>query len=119
MNKEEVGQVTEKTTIPDGAKKPQDHKKKDEPSDVRTVVVRGTELSIPSAALDDFELLDDLNEIDQNRNAVRMASVLRRLVGDQWRTVMDLARDEETGRVSIEGGAALVQEIMQALNPNS
>jgi hypothetical protein len=108
------------TDIPKTAMKPADRKpKKAEKPDTLEVTVRGTTLTVPADVLDDFELLDDLNEIDQKQNAARMASVLRRLVGDQWREAMDLARDEKTGRVPIESGARLVQEIMEGLNPNS
>lgn len=107
------------TEIPDGAKKPTDHKAKaeDEPT-TRAVTVRGVDITVPVDALNDFELLDDLNELEQRQNAARMPAILRRLVGEQWREVMDAARDPESGRVTIEAGADLVREIMEGLSPN-
>lgn len=108
------------TDIPAGAKKPADRKPKQDDGDGPIeVTVRGTVIQVPRDVLDDFELLDDLNEIDQKQNAARMPSLLRRLVGDQWKAVMELARDPETGRVPITEGAKLAQEIMEGLNPNS
>ena len=107
------------TDIPAGAKKPADRKPKAEDAPtVTTVAVRGIDVTVPADALDDFELLDDLHELE-NGNATRLPAVLRRLVGDQWKAVMELARDPETGRVSIESGAEVVQEIMAGLAPNS
>ena len=107
------------TDIPAGAKKPQDRKPKAEDAPtVTTVAVRGIDVTVPADALDDFELLDDLHELE-NGNATRLPAVLRRLVGDQWQAVMDVARDPETGRVSIESGAEVVREIMEGLAPNS
>ena len=107
------------TEVPATAKKPQDRKPKAEDAPtVTTVAVRGIDVTVPADALDDFELLDDMHELE-NGNATRMPSVLRRLVGDQWRDVMDAARDEQTGRVTIEAGAKIVQEIMEGISPNS
>lgn len=107
--------------VPKGAKKPQDHKPKAEDAGTGQVVeVRGLQVTISAEALDDFELLDDLAQVEQ-KNAVRMPSLLRRLVGhEQWRDVIDLARDESTGRVSVEAGAELIREIFEELKaPNS
>ena len=107
------------TEVPATARKPQDRKPKAEDAPtVTTVAVRGIDVTVPADALDDFELLDDLHELE-NGNATRLPAVLRRLVGDQWRAVMDVARDPETGRVSIESGAEVVREIMAGLAPNS
>lgn len=108
------------TDIPATAKKPTDRKAKaeDEPT-THTVTVRGIDITVSVDALNDFELLDDLNELEQRQNGARMPAILRRLVGEQWREVMDAARDPETGRVTIEAGAELVQEIMAGLSPNS
>lgn len=109
-----------KTKIPAGAKKPEDHKPKDDeaPQDV-TVTVKGVELTVPGDAMDDFELLDDLNELDQKKNPARLPSVLKRLVGeDHWGEVMEALRGEN-GRVSVETGAEFVGEVLEAINPNS
>ena len=108
-------------TIPANAKKPQDRKPKDSEGDAPEelhVNVRGLELTVASDALDDFELLDDLNELEQNENPGRLPSILRRLVGDQWKTVVDHLRGDN-GRVSVGDGAEFVGEILEALSPSS
>ena len=105
--------------IPAGVKVPQDRKPKDEPKpETLTAAVKGREWSVPSDALDDFELLDDLNALEQRGDVTRLPSVLRRLLGEQWRDAMDVMRDETTGRVSVEAGSEFVMELMGALNPN-
>ena len=49
-----------------GAKTPADHKPKTAPeSDVKTATAGGREWEVPAGALDDFELLDDLGQIEQ------------------------------------------------------
>ena len=108
---------TTKATVPAGAKKPQDRKpKKGEPLQI---TVRGTVFEVAEDALDDFELLDDLSRLEDGEGQ-KLPSVLRRLIGaEQFRTAMDLARDKESGRVSTEAGAELVQEILEAVAPNS
>lgn len=104
--------------IPKAAKKPADRKAPDtKPAETIDVEVRGVALSLPREALDDFELLDDLDQLEQG-NPARLPSVLRRLVGDQWREVMDALRGE-SGRVSVEDGAGFVAEVMEAVSPNS
>ena len=106
--------------LPDGVKVPQDRKPKDEPKpETLTAYVRGREWSVPADALDDFELLDDLNALEQKGDATRLPAVLRRLLGEQWRDAMDVMRNTETGRVSIEAGSEFVMDVMGALNPNS
>lgn len=110
----------EGVVIPAGAKVPQDHlPKSEQENDVRVVKVRGKEWKIPTASLDDFELLDDLNALDQRGDPTRMPAVLRRLLGDQWSDAMETLRDKETGRVSVSDGADFVMELMGALDPNS
>lgn len=112
--------AVEGVVVPDGAKVPQDHKgKAGSGPDTITATVRGVDFTVPRDALDDFELLDDLNALDQRGDATRLPSILRRLLGDQWRAAMDLLRDERTGRISIESGGQFVSELMEELNPNS
>lgn len=106
--------------LPDGVKVPQDRKPKGESRpQTLTAHVRGREWSVPADALDDFELLDDLNALEQRGDVTRLPSVLRRLLGDQWRDAMEALRDESTGRVTVEAGSELVMDVMGALNPNS
>lgn len=113
--------TTKKTVIPDDVKKPTDRKPKaeDAPDELR-VTVRDREWVVPAEALDDFELLDDLHALDQQRNATRFPSILRRLLGDeQTRDAMELLRDGKSGRVTIETGAGFVSDLMSELNPSS
>lgn len=107
-------------------KKPADHKPKVEKPKVekveggRKVTHRGIVLTIEDAAFDDFELLDDLRAVQDNDDASRMPSLLRRLAGDDgYRAVMEGLRNKKTGRVSISDGVPFVQDIFEALNPNS
>ena len=118
-------------------KQPQDHLAKVEKAKVETVevtvgegddartipakrtIIQGITVTIPDEALDDFELLDDLRAIDVDRNASRFPSLLRRLVGDDYRVVIDSLRDTVTGRVPVASGSKFVTELLGALNPNS
>lgn len=96
-------------------KKPQDRKPAaDAPIKVE---VRGTTFTIDRAALDDFELLDDLARVEDGAGQ-RLPSLLRRLLGGDYGRALDLIRDEDTGRVSLETGAELVQEIFEAVDPS-
>ena len=105
--------------VPKNAKKPEDRKPKaSEKPEWIEVTVRGVDLKIDPDALDDFELMDDLNELEQNENPVRLPSILRRLVGDQYREVMDALRGEN-GRVTVEAGSEFLSEVMEAVAPNS
>lgn len=107
------------TKIPDGAKKPQDKKppKVAETEDFR-VELHGREWVVSRDALDDFELLDDISELDKG-NVTKMTSIAHRLLGDQWSDVMEVLRDKDTNRVSVEAGAEFVGDLLTALNPNS
>lgn len=110
-------------------RQPQDRKPKTvdvkpvtvETPDGWTVTHHGITITVPRAALDDFELLDDMAEIqkDQKRGTVRMPSMLRRIAGDDgFRAVTEGLRDAETGRVPASTAVRYVFEVLQALNPN-
>lgn len=109
-----------------GVKQPEDHKPKTEDPKVevvdgaRIVTLHGAEWRIEDAVLDDFELLDDLRAVQDNDDASRMPSLLRRMLGDDgYKQAMDVLRDSGTGRVSVEAGAIFVWDLFKALNPNS
>lgn len=108
------------TETPKGAKKPQDRKPKAPAADaLMTAEVAGMTLTVDPAAMDDFELLDELARLDDGE-AVRMPRVLRKLLGDKQMVVaMECLRDDDTGRVSLEVGAQFVRDLMAALRPNS
>lgn len=100
-------------TFPDLVRKGADGKavlKDEKPVPLSVTVLR--------ESLDDFELLDDLRAIDVDKNASRLPSLLRRLVGDQFGDVMNALRNEQ-GRVQIEPAQLWLKELMEALNPNS
>lgn len=113
------------------AKQPQDHKQKAEKPKVVDATVkvgdretegweithRGFTVRIPREAFDDFELLDEMAAI-QDMKPPRLPSLLRRLVGDDFKVAMDGLRDDATGRVQIASATEYMLEIMQAVNPN-
>lgn len=84
----------------------------------RRVAIRGIVVTVPEEHLDDFEVLDDMRALNDNQDPSRMPSLLRRLVGDDFRRVLDALRGAN-GRVSVEDGSNYVLELIQALNPNS
>lgn len=96
-------------------KKPQDRKP---PADAPIEIeVRGTKFAIDRDALDDFELLDDLAQVEEGK-AQRLPALLRRLLGDQYKSALNLLRDEESNRVSLDDGSNLVREIFEAIDPS-
>ncbi len=101
------------TTIPAGAKRPTD-RRKSASTKTLTATAAEREWTVPTDALDDFELLDDLDEIE-NGNAARLPRALKRLLGDQYRDALDAIRDEGSGRVGVEAGADFVRELFESL----
>lgn len=106
-------------------KKPADHKAKVEKPKVEKtdtgwkVTLRGITLDLAKEVFDDFELLDEIGAIEEGRGN-RLPALLRRLVGeDRFRDVMEALRDKKTNRVSVEDGAKFVNEIIEAISPNS
>ena len=106
-------------------KKPQDHKPKVEKVEIaigdrvvpaRRTVIRGIEVTVADEALDDFELLDDLAQLEEKK-ATRLPSVARRLFGDEYSTILDGIRGEN-GRVSIEDATEFIRDVFGAINPN-
>ena len=114
----EAIKVTDSTKIPAGAKKPQDRKKKVVIEDgYRVLELRGVELRIREELFDDFELLDELSYVDENPGY--SGRLLRRMVGPlKYNELIERIRDEETGRVSIEAGAQLLADLLEAATPN-
>lgn len=128
--------MTEKATAataPKGAKQPQDRKPKDdkpkvdkvditvgEGDDKRTipasrVAIRGVVVTVPHEALDDFEVLDDMRALQDEEDASRMPALLRRLIGDDYKRVLNALRDPSTGRVKVEDGTKFVWDLIGAL----
>jgi hypothetical protein len=111
--------------MPANPKKPQDHKKPqpgaptfDESTRVLTVVYRGVRWGIAVDAIDDFETILDLAEMDKTSNPVLLARALKKLIGDQMGQAMDTCRGKD-GRVSIAAAADFFKGLMGSLDPNS
>lgn len=104
-----------------------DHKPKAKKKDNRkaaalgedlTIEFAGSEWTVAASALDDFELLEDLDALDSG-NPARLPKVLRRMLGDdQYKRALDALRDGN-GRVSVEKGAEFFTAVMTQANPNS
>lgn len=91
----------------------------DETPDPIVVAIDGHEYTIDPASGDDFELLDDLNELSRTGSNQMAAAILRRLLGDtQTRLALNRLRDEKTGRVSTEAGTEFLLQLLDGLNPN-
>lgn len=87
--------------------------------DARRTTVNDVEVTVLEEALDDFELLDDIRAAGDNGDASRLPSLLRRLVGDDYKRILDELRDPVTRRVSANKGSQFVWDVFGALNPNS
>lgn len=85
----------------------------------RRVSVEGIEVTVPEEALDDFELLDDIRAASDEQDASRLPSLLRRLVGQDYKRILSELRDPVTGRVAASAGTKFVWDVFGALNPNS
>lgn len=101
--------------LPDGVD--DDGNPKTRSASARRVVIDGVTVTVLNEALDDFELLDDLSELE-NRKASKLPSVARRLFGDDYKSVLDALRGPY-GRVSIETATKFIRSVFGALNPNS
>lgn len=100
--------------MPD-VKKPADRKPK--AGAAKTVTVSGVKVTVSADALDDFELLDDLASL-QDGNGSRLPAILRRLVGDEYKRVLDDLR-AENGRVTVVRASEFITELFKEIAPNS
>jgi len=87
--------------------------------DARRTNVGGITVTVTEEALDDFELLDDIRAAGDDGDASRLPSLLRRLVGDDYKRILNELRDPVTRRVSAKRGSQFVWDVFGALNPNS
>lgn len=108
-------------------KKPQDHLEKVDKPKVelidggKQVTHRGVTVVVMDEALDDFELVDELSQVQFGSTADRgrLPIICRRLVGDEgYKQIMDGLRGPN-GRVSVNDGFKFINELFGALNPNS
>jgi len=70
---------------------------------------------VADQSLDDWELLEELGKLDGN--PTMLPSVLNRLVGDQYMSVLNAIRNE-SGRVTITDGDKFIQQLLGAFNPS-
>lgn len=102
------------------AKKPQDHlPKKPAVKEVeggKRVTLRGVTVTVLNEALDDWELLEEIDRLESGQ-VQKMPSLLRRLVGDDYQLVMDTLRGK-SGRVTVGDAAEFLTDLFGALNPN-
>lgn len=88
-----------------------------EKKNLKTVEVNGVKFEISPDVFDDFEIIDAFDEIQQG-NALRIAGAMRLIVGDRYRDLMNVLRDEDTGRVSTERVGEVFTQIIQEIAPN-
>lgn len=76
----------------------------------------GFSFSINADAMNDWDLLKDLSEIDTG-NTSKLVSVITRMLGEeQLERLEDYLRNPETGRIYMTDMLSAFQEIMTASN---
>lgn len=104
--------------------KPQDHKAKvEKPRSKKVdggydVTFKGLTVFVARDSLDDFELLDELRQV-QDGDPSLLPSILRRLVGKAYKDVLESLRDPESGRVSGEAGGKYVMDLFEVIGGGS
>lgn len=123
--------VTEANLPPETQNRPepQDHKPKAEKSAKpvvkqveggKEITHHGFTVTVDDDALNDFELLGDMRRMDDTKDPSFFPQMLRRLLGDDgFRVAMDGLRNPETGRVSAPAGVQYVEDVFEAIAPNS
>lgn len=97
---------------------PQDHK----PGTLtkpRKVTVQGVALTIDPNILDDFRIVDELYDLQSGDNAFAVVPLLRRILGDDYRRVLDALEDPATRRVPTEAVTGFITELFKRIAPNS
>lgn len=98
-------------TIPDGAKRPQDHRK----AAKRTVVVNGMDLKVDIQQLrDDWELMELMAEMEgtgDEENLPLVIKMVKTVLGDQYSMVKENCKVD--GRVSTEKMMAVIQRVFE------
>lgn len=107
------------------ARVPQDRRKK--ASATLDVTVRGVPMSIKADVLDDFDLMFDMQTIDQHEtdaeSLAALIDVFARLAGVKQARALIAAVRKETGHIGIQDGVGLINEFFEGLKeagaPNS
>lgn len=87
----------------------------------RRITIDGVTIMFDPGTVDDFELLDDLNDVINGggNGRFKIVNVVKRLVGDQYDTIMDALRDTDTGRVPVSKVEHFIVELFKKALPNS
>lgn len=106
------------------AKKPQDRKAAKPKVTTRdgkmTATVRGLRLTIEKELMDDWEVVERLALMEEEKNPVYMPLIMKQLLGeDQYMSVKDKIRDPKTNRITFEAGQQFFNELFEVFNPNS
>lgn len=111
------------TSKPVKAKQPADRKPKavkpkiTEVDGTFTIVHRGVTAQIVGEALDDYDLLIALSEVEKG-NIIHLDACMRGFFGDTAAAVTDGLRNSDTGRVKASDVTHFLYEVLQELNPN-
>lgn len=99
-------------TIPDGAKRPQDHRKPAK----RKIVVNGMDLTVDVGRLqDDFELMElmaDMEGSGDEENLPLVIKLVKSVLGDQYNMVKENCRAPE-GHVSTKQMMEVIQQVFE------
>ena len=91
----------------------------DQTPEVRRITYQGRTWLLDPAVMDDYELLDAISRVDSG-DMVALPTMLRRLLGDQYRDAMDAMRSAPGARIHLEEAAEWVKGFLVAVGtPNS
>lgn len=87
------------------------------PQVLRTIEIRGVQVTVDPTVFDDFELLESLAEI-QRGDVLALPAVFRAVAGDKAQALLDAVRDER-GRVTATAATEMLVQIMSELAPKA
>lgn len=106
--------MTEKKAV----KQPQDHKPKKDGAEEHEVTVRGVKLVVRQRDLDDYRVVRSMARARRG-DGFSSIDVLDIILGDEQHDRIVAAIAAEDGHVDQETMGSVVQEIFEALSPNS
>lgn len=87
------------------------------PQGLRTITIKGVQVTVDPTIFDDFELLESLAEV-QRGDVLALPAVFRAVAGDKAQALLDAVRDER-GRVTATAATELLVQIMSELAPKA
>lgn len=87
------------------------------PLGLRTIEIRGVQVTVDPTVFDDFDLLESLAEV-QRGDVLALPPVFRAVAGDQAQELLDAVRDER-GRVTATAATEMLVQIMSELAPKA